>query len=247
MPKRTSVSFAIGIALCFASASTLHATSYSVSGQYWSSADSTLNDSSNQNVPAAGSAVYSTTPDAIFTVTGSNPTQLFNFDDDGNSLSNYYVGDFLNYGSGGGSIYTITWDTGAGHAADYLDDTLFQFQGTTTLTDQTIYTFQHDDGFILYLNGNVVVNDGGPSAPTVTDFCVGDISYCNAYTYSAAPGTYSFTLDYAEVDGPGATLVTDLPLTGPVPNGVTPEPGSFIMLGSGMAAIAAALRRRLFN
>jgi hypothetical protein len=182
-------------------------------------------------------------PDAIFTVTGSDPTQLFNFTDD----NGYSVGPFLNYGSGGGSIYTISWDTGAGHVTDNLDDSLFQFQGTTTLADQTIYTFQHDDGFILYLNGVPVVNDGGPSAPVVTDFCVGDSSYCNGYAYSATPGTYSFTLDYAEVDGPTAYLVTDLPLTGPLPSGVTPEPSSFLMLGSGLAAIAAALRRRLFN
>jgi hypothetical protein len=201
-----------------------------------------LTDNSNDNVPAVGSAVYSTTPDAIFTVAGSDQTKLFNFTDS----NGYTVGSFLNYGSGGGSVYTITWNTGAGHAADGLDDSLFQFQGTTTLTDQTIYTFKHDDGFILYLNGIPVVNDGGPSAPVSTDFCVGDGSYCSGYDYSAAPGTYSFTLDYAEVDGPTAALVTDLPLTGPVPN-ITPEPSSFLMLGSGLAAIAVALRRRLFN
>jgi len=234
--------FVACMAFCLACASTLHATSYSVSGEYWSSADSTLNDSSNQYVPVAGSTVYSTTPDAIFTVTGSDPTQLINFNS-GSGYPNYYVGDFLNYGSGMGSGYTITWNTGAAHAADGLDDSLFQFQGTTTLADDTIYTFSHDDGFIFYLNGNVVVNDGGPSAPTVTDFCVGDSSYCSGQAYWTTPGTYSFTLDYAEVDGPGAVLYTDLPLT----TNVTPEPSSLLMLGSGLAAAAAMLRRRLFN
>jgi hypothetical protein len=49
------------------------------------------------------------------------------------------------------------------------------------------------------------------------------------------------------VDGPGADLITDLPLTGPVPTTVIPEPSSFLMLGSGLAAAAAMLRRRLFN
>jgi hypothetical protein len=242
MPKTTPASFVLCTALCLACASTLHASSYSVSGEYWGAANSTLNDSSNQFVPPAGSAVYSTTPDAIFTVTGSDPTTLINFTD-GNG---YYVGPFLDYGSGGCSVYTITWNTGAGHATDGLDDSLFQFQGSTTLTDQTIYTFTHDDGFVFYLNGLLVVDDGGPSSPVGTAFCVGDSVYCSGYAYSAAPGTYSFTLDYAEVDGPTAALVTNLPLTGPAPNFV-PEPGSFLMLGSGLAAIAAALRRRLFN
>jgi len=243
MTKKTAVLSVIGIVLCLVCASTLHASTYSVSGEYWSSANSTLVDNSTDNVPVAGSAVYSTTPDAIFTVTGSDPTTLFNFTDN----NGYNVGSFLNYGSGGGSIYTITWNTGAGHVTDDLDDTLFQFQGTTTLADQTIYTFQHDDGFVLYLNGVAVVNEGGPTSPAVTNFCVGDSSYCSGYAYSAAPGTYSFTLDYAEVDGPTAVLVTDLPLTGPLPSSVTPEPGSVLMLGSGLAALAAALRRRLFN
>jgi len=228
------------MALVFAGASTLYAETYSISGEYWSSSTSTLNDSTNQNVPVPGSAVYSTQPDAVFTVTNStSATSLINFNADYSQY--YYVSGFLNDGfSGDGN--TISWVSGASHASDYLDDTLYLFQGTTNLTDGSVYTFAHDDGFLLYLNGQLIVNDGGPSSPTDTTLCIGSATGCD---YSSSnTGTQSFALYYAEVDGPGAVLYTDLPLTGPVPT-VTPEPSSLMLLGSGLAAFAAALRRRL--
>jgi len=219
--------FVTCMAFCLACASTLHATTFSVSGEFWSAATSTLVDeTAAAYVPAAGSAVYSTTPDAIFTVTGTDPTTLVNFTD-GNG---YDLHDFLNFG---GNPVSFVTGSSFDSTATYLDDTLYQFQGTTTLTAAT-YTFTHDDGLVLYLDGVPVVNEPAPTAPSTESLTV-------------TPGTYSFTLDYAEVDGPGADLITDLPLTGPVPTTVIPEPSSFLMLGSGLAAAAAMLRRRLFN
>jgi hypothetical protein len=114
-------------------------------------------------------------------------------------------------------------------------NTLFQFTGTTTLAAGT-YTFSHDDGLLLYLGSNLVIDEGGPTSPTTTDFVVCAVagSGCNAVA-----GTYDFTLDYAEVYGAPAQLITDLPL------GATPEPSSFILLGSGLFAAAGAIRRRM--
>lgn len=63
--------------------------------------------------------------------------------------------------------------------------------------------------------------------------------------YDFAGGTVGFTLDYAEVDGAPAQLVTDLALTGPPPT-VTPEPNSLMLLGTGVLAAAGMVRRRIF-
>jgi hypothetical protein len=126
-----------------------------------------------------------------------------------------------------------------------VNNTVFQFVGSTTLANDTLYTFEHGDGLILYLNGTAVVDTPGPTAAVATDFCVGSSSFCAGHTYSALPGTYHFTLDYAEVFGPPAVLSTDLPLTGAAPT-LIPEPSSLLLLGTGLAAAAVALRRRLF-
>jgi hypothetical protein len=218
-------------AVPFASAAT-----FSVAGSVWEIPAFT-------NVPVAGSSVYSTTPTATFTLSNTAANNLFNF----NSTvapADYTLSGFLT--SGGD---TLLYATGASHGGDLLNtpagcndgtcqiDSLFQFTGTTTLVNGTTYNFQHDDGLLLYLGSSLVINAGGPTSATSTPFTV-----C-ASGCMAVGGTYSFTLDYAEVMGAPAVLITNIPLFTPAP---TPEPSSLLLLGTGLVGSAGMfLRRRL--
>lgn len=236
------------MALLIAATPNAHA-QYSISGEVWENGTTT-------NVPVAGSSIYSTTPTATFTLTNTSATALLDFD----SANDDGLTSFLThaYPGGGSNGDTLTYLSGSGAANDSIDNDLFEFQGTTTLANDTIYTFEHDDGLLLYLGGtsagDLVINAGGPTSAATTDLCVdvpttqaGYAADCtggsNVAIGSQAAGE-SFTLDYAEVDGPPAVLATTLPLTGPPPS-ATPEPSSMMMLGTGLLAAAGMIRRRI--
>src|SRR5579875_2443650 len=123
------------------------------------------------NVPPAGSSIYTTTPDVTFTVSNPSSANILSFSsgDDG-SLTAFLTagGDTLTYNTGG--------DGG-------INNDLFQFTGTVNLTDGT-YTYEHDDGMILYLDGSAVIDAPGPTSATPTAFTV-CASGCDA-----TPGTY---------------------------------------------------------
>jgi len=102
------------------------------------------------------------------------------------------------------------------------------FTGFVSLTAGQVITVTHDDGAILYLNGNIVINSPGPTAPEASMYTVG------------STGVYSFYLLYGEVNGAPATL--NFPANFVT---VTPEPSTFLLMGSGLLGAAGAIRRRM--
>jgi hypothetical protein len=223
--------------LSLAVASTAHAVTFSVSGSVWEGGYP-----DNSNVPVSGSAIYGTTATATFTVTNSVASSLLNFDSGNDSGLTTFLQ--TGYSPSGPNGDTVTYLSGASHGSDSVDNDLFQFIGTTSLANGT-YTFEHDDGFLLYLNGVEVVSEPGETAAATTTLCVGTTG-CTYNIASTGGAVESFQLDYGESNGPPAVLATNLPLVGTAPPPATPEPSSLVLMGTGMLAFAGAVRRRLF-
>ena len=175
-------------------------------------------------------SVYSTAPypaplDPSTTPTGTDygsftVNQINFFGGTGKNNPTYTIGGFLN---SNGSVATLS-STLAGNAGMTLNNKEIQFFGSNYFNVGT-YGITHDDGIYLYLNGQQVISSGTPTAAEVSTFTI------------STAGVYNFDLLYAEVNGAPATL--DFPAA------TTPEPSSFILLGSGLVSAAGLIRRRL--
>jgi hypothetical protein len=123
-------------------------------------------------------------------------------------------------------------DNTAGHL---MDATIWQFVGNGTFTGTPgtpqIFTMAHDDGATFVVNGQIVINEPGPTPPVTTT---------GSYT-GGAGGNLAFDLIYTECCGGPAVLQTSLLGPEAAPTAV-PEPATLVLLGSGL--LAAGVRRR---
>lgn len=146
-----------------------------------------------------------------------------------NNTANYTLGAWLGTNPG-----TIILTGSAGDLGTVLDGgspqhgTIVEFTGSVTVTTGMKFTVQHDDGLQLQIGGLLVVNQPGPTPPITT-----------TNTYTGPSGTFAFDLVYGECCGGPAVLATNLPLAPAVP-----EPASLALLGSALAGLGFAARRR---
>lgn len=170
--------------------------------------------------PGAPSATFLLgSPGDIFNMTG-NPLPL---------PSTYTINGFL---TSGGDV--ATYFTGGGLSGSDLDNTLFVFSGFVDLAPGK-YTVTHDDGVIVTVGGVTYLNAPNPTSAKSATFKI-----------TTDTGFVPFQIEYAEVYGPPAVLdVSGGSARFNSVNPNTPEPSSFVLLGSGLLAAAGMIRRRV--
>jgi hypothetical protein len=141
--------------------------------------------------------------------------------------TNYTIGSFMNTST------PATVFVGAAHLGDNLDNTIWDFRGTVSVTNGETFNVAHDDGLTLVIDGITVINAPGPTSPTTT-----------TATYGGPTGNFAFELVYSEVMGPPAVLRIDLPFVGSSVQGQTPLPAALPLFASGLGLFGAASWRR---
>jgi PEP-CTERM motif len=137
----------------------------------------------------------------------------------------YTLGGFI--GSSGGTVLT-----GSSAALSHnLDNTVFEFTGSVTVTNGEMFQAGHDDGLQLQIGSDMVINAPGPTGFTTTPA-----------TYTGPSGTFSFDLVYGECCGAPAYLGIALPFESPPPS--VPEPSTLALWAAGLLGLAWAVGRR---
>ena len=130
----------------------------------------------------------------------------------------------INFGTSTGWFWTPLGQTGD-FGADVTSALYVAGAGTyaSTLTS--------DDGSQLFIDGGLVVDDGGPHGPQSATGSV-----------ALTAGAHSLEIQYFECCGNPAS---GLDLTIPAGTSYTPEPSSLALLGTGIAGLAGVIRRKL--
>jgi hypothetical protein len=206
------------------------------------------------NVSATACATFSAS--AINFASGSDSTAASSSGvTGGNSLS-----DFLNYGGTlTGSSYTALsgangapGTTSTGSQDD--DGTLVVLTGADYLTNGESITLNHDDGALIYVcliggldNCSLGAGDNPNDAADYSLISPAGsgtqtVDGQSPFTFNGNTGAYDFLLVYNSNYTQPSDLQSNID-TGSAP-GVTPEPSSLIMLGTGLLGAAGMLRRR---
>jgi hypothetical protein len=193
------------VALCTA-AGLLPAKAQTAVGNVWEVPSSVANNAIPANIPV-------TAPNVVFTAP-SNPLSF-------SSGPLYTIGEFI--ASGGGIVSSNNVPL-----TDSLDNTLFNFTGTVSVTTGETFKAGHDDGLTLTIGGVTVISAPGGTSFTLT-----------TSTYTGPSGNEPFDLVYAECCGPPAALEVDLPLQGTVP-----EPGTLAVFATGLLGLGLMRRRK---
>jgi hypothetical protein len=200
------------IAALVAAAGTAHADNI-ISGTVWTNQAPFVNLTTPLAPPVGPAA-------GTFTINGIN----FN----SNGSTDYTIGSFL--ASGGNTVSNPSLGY-TGVAGSSLNNTIFEFSGTTFLAAGS-YNVTHDDGVYVFLNGGPNVLPASSGLPTAAE--------TQSFTIANA-GNYSFMIEYTEING--APAVLNAPFAA-VP-AQTPEPSSIVLFGSGLLAAAGVIRRRI--
>jgi hypothetical protein len=169
---------------------------------------------------AAGNATIANVPVTAPDVTFSAPSTPLSFTSSGVP---YTIAGFLS--TGGATILT-----GAAHGGDSLQNTLFDFKGTVSVTNGQTFTAGHDDGMTLVIGGVTVINVPQPTAFVNT-----------TVTYTGPTGNFPFELVYGECCGAPAALAISLPLISTPP---VPEPQAYALMLAGLGLVGWVTRRR---
>ncbi|MGC9272094.1 PEP-CTERM sorting domain-containing protein [Acidiphilium sp.] len=164
--------------------------------------------------------------DAIASFTYSGP---LNFDNsNGQNQSNFFSEFFTtpsNISGYSSSTYSqaaflgLTMSSSGTSNYSYLQ---FSLEGPpTTIASGTNVTITHDDGASSYANNTTVTSSPGETS------AVSDTGMLPTGALS------SFVVDYVEANGAPSVLKVDVP-----------EPGSLLLLGTGLLALGLVLRRR---